>query len=239
MKKTLLIATILTFTVSGFSQTATEARQERRTQRTASNVVHTQRGIDDPAAHAILLDVRRNLKSFRNIKIDFTLLIDDRYDQTANSTEKGSILIRGDRYNLNFMGMNMISDGRTVWNFNKEINEVHINRADPKDMEMLNPLAMIDNYENNFRAKLIREEIQNGVSVAIIDLQPFETRSYHKVRIITDKTRKTIVRSEIHEKNGVTLTFRVDRMQTNVPAPDSEFRFDASKHPGVEVVDMR
>jgi outer membrane lipoprotein-sorting protein len=235
MKKTLLVTIIFCIIVDGFSQTGTQRRAERREQ----NKTFTQHGVDDPAAHAILNDVRRNLKSFRSLKIDFTLLTDNRNDRTANSTEKGTILIRGDRYNLSFMDLNMISDGKSVWSFNKETNEVHISTANPKDMEMLNPLAMIENYDKNFRAKLIREETENGVSVAIIDLLPFENRSYHKVRMVTNKANRTIVRSEVHEKSGMIMTFRIDRMQTNVSAPDSEFRFDASKHPGIEVVDMR
>jgi len=235
MKKYLIITTLVALCISSFSQTGTQRRAERREQ----NKTFTEHGVDDPAAHAILNDVRRNLKSFRSLKIDFTLLTDNRNDRAASSIEKGTILIRGDRYNLNFMDLNMISDGKSVWSFNKETNEVHISTANPKDMEMLNPLAMIENYDKNFRAKLIREEVENSAPVAIIDLQPFENRSFHKVRIITNKAKKTIVRSEVHEKSGITMTFRIDQMQTNVSAPDSEFRFDASKHPGIEIVDMR
>jgi len=235
MKKYLILTILVAITVNIFAQT----RQERREQRTGGGVVHTQRGVDDPAAHVILNEVRKNLKSFRNLRIEFTLITDNRNDRASNSTEKGTILVRGDSYNLNFMGLNMICDGKTVWNFNKETNEVYINRFNPKDMEMLNPLALIDTYDKNFRAKLIREETENNATVAIIDLQPFETRSFHKVRIITNKANNTIVRTEIHEKNGTIMTFRVDRMQTNVSAPDSEFRFDVSKHSGVEVIDMR
>jgi len=239
MKKLLFIATILTTTINGFPQTATEARQERREQRAGGGVVHTPRGVDDPAAHAILRDVRRNLKSFRSLNFEFTLMTVNIFDRSADHTVRGTILTRGDRYNLTFMGLNMISDGRTVWSFNSETNEVHISRADPRSVETLNPLALIETYEQNFRAKLIREDIENGVTVAVIDLQPFEARTFHKVRVVTNKANRTIVRTEIHEKGGTIMTFRVDRMQTNVPAPDSQFRFDASRHPGVEVVDMR
>jgi outer membrane lipoprotein-sorting protein len=137
------------------------------------------------------------------------------------------------------MEQTMISDGKTVWSFNQNAKEVQINKADPRDTETLNPLALIENYEKNYRAKLIREDRERGIDVVIIDLQPFEGRSFHKVRILTDKAKKTIVSFEVHEKSGIIMTFRVDKMQTNVFAPDSEFKFDASKHPGVEVIDMR
>jgi outer membrane lipoprotein-sorting protein len=232
MKKILFITLLIAFTSNVSSQ-------NQRRQRPEQNKNFTERGVDDPAAHAVLSDVRKNLKSFRSLKFDFTLLTENRNNQTANNIQKGTILIRGDKYNLNFMGMNSISDGKTVWNFNSETKEVHISQANPRDMDMLNPLALIETYDKNFRAKLIREDTERGVAVMIIDLIPFENRSFHKVRVLTDKAKKTIVSIEVHEKNSTTMTFRVDRMQTNVSAPDSEFRFDISKHPGVEIVDLR
>ena len=154
MKKILLITTLATLAISAVAQTSRQDRQ-REAQR---SVVATERGIDDPRAHAILNDVRKNLKSFRSLKIDFTFLSENRNERTSES-QKGTILIRGDRFNLDFMEQTMISDGKTSWGFNRNTNEVHINRANPKDTEMLNPLALIDNYEKNFRAKLIREDI--------------------------------------------------------------------------------
>ena len=234
MKKILTIIILTTLTICVVAQNPRQ-RPPRGSER---SVVSTERGIDDPRAHAILSDVRKHLKSFRSLKIEFTFLMENRNERTSES-QKGTILIRGNRYRMDFMGQTMISDGRTAWSFNREANEVVISTADPKDMETLNPLALLENYEKNFRAKLIREDRDRGVAVMIIDLQPFENRSFHKVRVITDKDKNTIVATEIHEKNGTTMTFRVDRMQTNVPAPDSEFRFDVSKHQGIEVIDMR
>jgi outer membrane lipoprotein-sorting protein len=233
MKKILFTTIFATLVVS------TVFAQRQRRQRPEQNKTFTERGVDDPAAHAVLGEVIKNLKSFRSLKFDFTLITENRNDRNGSNTQKGTILIKGDKYNLNFMEMNAISDGKTVWNFNTETKEVHINNADPRNMEMLNPLTLIETYDKNFRAKLIREDKERGVDVIIIDLIPFENRSFHKVRMLTDKAKKTIVSIEIHEKNNTTMTFRVDRMQTNVSAPDSEFRFDVSKHPGVEVVDLR
>ena len=235
MKKILLITTLVTIVFSVFANTNNPRREQRKEQKETRK---TERGIDDPKAHEILSAVRKQLKSYNSLKINFTYLLENKNEKIKDS-KKGTILIKGNKYNLNFMGQNAISDGKNVWNFNREAKEVQITEVDPKSTEMMNPIALIDNYEKNFRAKLIREDIDKGVPVMIIDLNPFENRNFHKVRIVIDKAKKTIVYSEIHDKNGTVITFRIDRMQTNVPAPDSEFRFDASKHPGVEIIDMR
>jgi outer membrane lipoprotein-sorting protein len=241
MKKILLITTLATLAISAVAQNPRrEQREQRREQRNnpTGGVVQTDRGVDDPKAHAILNNVRKQLKSSNSILINVTYLLVHKNENISDS-QKGTILSKGDKFNLDFMGQTSISDGKTVWNFNREAKEVHINIANPRDNEMLNPLAMIDNYEKNFRAKLIREDKERGVDVMIIDLLPFENRNFHKVRMVTDKAKNTIIYTEIHDKNGTVITFRVDRMQTNVSAPNSEFTFNASKHPGVEVIDMR
>ncbi|MCL2414474.1 MAG: outer membrane lipoprotein carrier protein LolA [Bacteroidales bacterium] len=234
MKKYLSLSILIVFTVSAFSQT----RLERREQRTGG-VVRTERGIDDPAAHAILNSVRRNLQSFRSLKFDFTLITENQMERTRNTIGNGTILMRGDSYNLNFLEMTTISDGRTIWNFNAETNEVYISQSNPNDLETMNPLVMINTYEDHFRSILIREELENNVLVAVIDLRPFEARNFHRVRVIANLENNTLVRTEIHDRDGTNLIFRMDRMQTNVPAPNSEFRFDVSRHPGVEIVDLR
>jgi len=222
------------FTVSASAQTRLERREQR-----AGGVVRTERGIDDPAAHAILNNVRRNFQSFRSLKFDFTLITENQMERERNTIGSGTMLMRGESYNMSFMEMTTISDGRTIWNFNAETNEVYISLSNPDDLETMNPLVMINTYEDHFRSILIREELENNVLVAVIDLRPFEARNFHRVRVIANLENNTLVRTEIHNKDGTTIIFRMDRMQTNVPAPNSEFRFDATRHPGIEVIDMR
>ncbi len=239
MKKFLIIAVLAGFTLGGFAQRNNPKQQQRREQRKAKReTVRTQKGADDPKAHNVLKALRNQLKSYTSIRIDFTYLLENKTEKIKDS-KKGDILIKGNKYNLNFMGQNSRSDGKNVWNYNKDAKEVQITEVNPDDSETMNPIALIDNYENSYRAKLIREDKEKGVPVMIVDLLPLENRNHHKVRIVSDKAKNTIVYSEIHDKSGSVYTFRVDKMQTNVPAPDGEFMFDAAKHPGVQVIDMR
>jgi len=233
--KILILLAALILSTDVFAQT----RLERREQRAGGEIIRTERGIDDPTAHAILDNVRRNLRSFRSLKFDFTLISENRMERTRNTVGSGTILMRGNSYDLNFLEMQTISDGRTVWNFNRETNEVYISTSNPNDLETMNPLVLINTYENHFRARFMREEVQNNMIVAIIDLLPFEARGFHRVRIVVNTADNTLVHTEIHDFDSGILTFRVDNMQTNVSAPNSAFRFDVSRHPGVEVVDMR
>lgn len=238
MKKILLIALLLSISISGFSQ-RNDLKQQRREQRKAKREIsRTSRGIDDPKAHQVLNAIRKQLKSYTGLKIDFTYLLENKAEKIKDS-KKGNIAIKGNKYSLNFMGQNSRSDGKNVWNYNKDAKEVQISEVNPEDADAMNPVAIIDNYEKNYRAKFIREDKNRGNPVLIVDLIPLENRNHHKVRIVSNKAKNTIVYSEIHDKNGSIFTFRVDKMQTNIALSDHEFSFDAANYPGVEVIDMR
>ncbi|MDR2907323.1 MAG: outer membrane lipoprotein carrier protein LolA [Bacteroidales bacterium] len=235
MKKILTIIILLTLTIS--SAISQNPRREQR--RAQKEIKKTERGgIDDPKAHKVLDAVRKQLKSYTSLKIDFSYLLENKQEKIKDQ-KKGTILLKNNKYNLTFMGQNSISDGKNVWSYNKESKEVQITEVDPQASEIMNPIALIDNYEKNFRAKLIREDKDKGIPVMIVDLNPLRNRNFHKVRIVSDKAKNTIVYSEIHDKNGTIITFRVDKMQPNAPAKDSDFSFDVAKFPGVEVIDMR
>jgi outer membrane lipoprotein-sorting protein len=43
----------------------------------------------------------------------------------------------------------------------------------------------------------------------------------------------------LFDKSGNTFTYKITKYQTDLPVTASEFTFDKSKFPGVEVNDMR
>ena len=73
----------------------------------------------------------------------------------------------------------------------------------------------------------------------IIDLTPKNGQSYYKIRIVVDKAKKEIIRTSIYEKDNTIYTYYFDTFTTNTALDDSNFKFNASKFPGVEVNDMR
>ena len=52
-------------------------------------------------------------------------------------------------------------------------------------------------------------------------------------------TETVLKQAEMIGKEGNNYLVRVNHLKTGVPAADSLFVFDASKHPGVEIIDMR
>jgi outer membrane lipoprotein carrier protein len=209
MKNLLLIATLFVFAISGFSQT-------------------------DKKATAILNEVSAKTKTFKTIKIEFTYAMDNAKEKIHDKF-KGSLLSKGDKYKLTAAGQDVISDGKTVWTYLKDANEVQINNVSDDDGSFT-PTKLLSGYDKDYKSKFIEEKGNDQV----IELYPLKKgKSFTKVRLTIDKTKKQVSRFEIFDRNGSTFSYIVDKFITDQAMADTMFTFNKAEHPGVEVNDMR
>lgn len=171
------------------------------------------------------------------MQIDYTYKV-ERDKQTLQSFT-GKAYIKGNCYYLTFDNQSFYCDGITMWNYQKETHEVSIFAYDESDDDLLNPARMLKSWGNDYTAKFIREEVQRGIALQIIDLTPKKVSSYYKIRIFVDKVRNEIVRIAIYEKDNTIYGYYFDKFVANRSIPDSYFQFDAKNFPDVEVNDMR
>jgi len=190
-------------------------------------------------AKAILDAVSLQTKSYTSIEIAFSYVMENK-TKKIKETKIGTASMKGDKFWLDFSGQQIMSDGKTVWTYIKDNNEVQINNNDPNDDQALNPAKLLTSYNKSFTPKFIKEETRGAVVYQIIDLTPLKARSYYKMRIEIDKAKKQIVNSIVYDKNGSTVyTYSVTKFVTNKPIPDSKFTFNTKDHPKVEVIDLR
>jgi outer membrane lipoprotein-sorting protein len=196
------------------------------------------RKYQDAESIAILKELQKKLTSYSTISIDFTFR-SEKHEKFVDEIT-GSTLIKGDKYVLKTEQQYIFCDGTNIWNYLPEQKEVTLSLYDMEDDEQLmNPLKMIQNYEKYYDSDFIREVVERGTLIQIIDLTPLKASSYYKVRLILDKNKKQLMRFTVYEKEGLQYTYVVNKFEVNQPLPDSRFSFDAAKYPGVEVIDIR
>jgi outer membrane lipoprotein-sorting protein len=192
----------------------------------------------DKKANDILNKLSAKMKTYINYKIEFVYTLENKTEKIKQS-KNGTAIIKGDKYSLNVSGQRIISDGKTVWTYIPDADEVQINNVNPTDDDALNPSKLLSTYDKNYKAKLIKELNQGGVMTQIVDLVPIKGKNYFKVRLTIDKVKLQIISTEIYNKNGSTYMYKVSKFLSNLKIADSEFIFKASDFPGVEVNDMR
>ena len=87
---------------------------------------------DDSKAKTILNDLSASLKSYGLIKIDFSSKMENKTNNT-NESKDGTIWLKGEKYRLEISGQTVICDGKTVWTYIKDANEVQINSVQPEE----------------------------------------------------------------------------------------------------------
>ncbi|MEL7589458.1 MAG: outer membrane lipoprotein carrier protein LolA [Prolixibacteraceae bacterium] len=216
MKKLLLSAVLIFAVLMGFSQ-------------------------QDQRAKSILEEVTKTTRSWQTIQATFDYIMDNK-EEGIHEENKGEILMKGSKYvlKLSELGLEIYCDGKAVWSFMKDANEVNITSIDDESSELMNPSKLFTIYEQGFNYEFVEETVSGGKSIYVIDLFP-ETKGtdYKKIRLHVDKKQMMVIRAEMSGAEGNDYIVRVNNLKTNVPADDRLFIFDVSKHPGVEKIDLR
>lgn len=192
----------------------------------------------DGGANEMLKKVSAKYQAYSSMQFHYTLKTTK--DGKTLSTTQGDFALKGNKYRTSFKDQTYFCDGTSIWNYQKSSNEVSVYEYDPSDDEnMMNPQIILKNWEKQFRAKYIRDEFNNNISTALIDLTPKTTQSYYRIRLYINKANNQILRIALYEKDNTTYTYHIEQFKTNVTLADNYFVFDKSKYPGVEVNDMR
>lgn len=220
MKHIILIITILSFSYISFSQVELGK---------------------DPEAKKILDAVSKKTKSYNSIRIKFDYTIENKQND-YKETHKGYAFLKGDSYKIFIPSIEIFSNGKTVWTYTKDSNEITISESSPEDESIFNPAKLFSIYEEGYKYLLIGEEKINKTSYSVIDLFPedVEESQYSKIRIKINKIKNEIYAIETYGKSGLNNFLTVKKTDYNIKVTESLFNFDKTKYPkDIEIVDMR
>jgi outer membrane lipoprotein carrier protein len=194
-------------------------------------------GFTQSKATQLLDEVSAKTKTYKTIKADFTYSMENKQAK-INESKTGVLLVSGDKYKLTAAGQMVICDGKTVWTYLKESNEVQVNNLENKD-DALTPSKLLTSYDKNYKATLIKDKDNTDPNAESIELVPNVQKNFTKAILTVDKIKKQVKGFQLFDKSGNIFTYKVTKFQTDVPTTPSDFTFESSKYPGVEVIDMR
>jgi outer membrane lipoprotein-sorting protein len=193
---------------------------------------------DVAKAKEILNKVSAKYKGYKTVKADFKYTLEIQA-QKFKEEQKGTLYLKGGKFRLDMGNQTVISDGKTMWTYLKESNEVQINNFDSKALG-INPAEIFTMYEKGFLYAYMGDQTVNGKSCYAIELTPTDKKqTYFKIKMYVDKKTNNIVQSKIMEKNGNIYTYDITTFTPNVELAETFFTFDKTKYPKVSVVDLR
>ena len=185
-------------------------------------------------AQKILDGASAKLKSSNGINASFSLTQQDKYNH-LQGTAKGILKIKGNKYYVKQDETQIFCNGIQTWNFDGQ-NEVTVTKVDNNDADDLSPQQLLSGFsKEDFRFELISA----STTTYQVQLTPVDKRkNFKQVLIFINKSSNIISKARITDKTDNTTEIVFSNINLNASIPDSQFSFDVSKHPGVEVINQ-
>lgn len=194
----------------------------------------------DPEAKEILDRVSEKTKEYTTIQADFELIIENRAEN-QKSNSKGVIKIKGQKYYMESMGSKVYFDGKTLWTFMDDINEVTISEPDESsDSFVENPSLIFEFYNRDFKYRLVGEVKMDAGWMYEIDLFPVNLEQpYSRFKVLIKRDTYELYMVKAIGKDGIDYTAFIRNAKYNQPLNDETFTFNPSKYKAIEIIDLR
>ena len=195
----------------------------------------------DPKAKVILDDVSKTTKAYKTITAEYSLIFTNK-EKKQTDKQSGKIQLKTTKFKLEIPGNTIVCDGKTVWTYNKDAQEVTIKNFEPNTEDGLDITNIFTLYEKGFKYKYDKEEKVNNVSLSVINLYPSnkpEKKKYHTIKLYVDKSKKQIKLIKLMMKDGSMQTYELKSITPNKEIPDSQFIFDTKGFKPEQIVDER
>lgn len=185
----------------------------------------------DKKAKDLLDQVTAKIKSYNNIAIDFKYTLNNS-KENINKESKGNLILEGNKYVLNFMGVTKIYDGKKSYTIIPEDEEITISSLNDNDSKSVTPAKMLTFFNNGYKfAWDILQDVK-GRKIQYIKLTPTNSKDPRKEILLgVDSQTKHIYNVIEMGKNGTRTTLTVNSFKTNQPLSKNQFTFVASKYP--------
>ncbi|SFZ94302.1 Outer membrane lipoprotein-sorting protein [Flaviramulus basaltis] len=178
----------------------------------------------------LLNEVSGKVKSYKNISIEFKYTLENISENIKQET-KGDVVMEGDKYKLNILGITRLFDGKKLYSISTEDEEVTVSSENDDENDAITPSKMLSFYEDGYMYKLDIEQNINGRKIQYVKLTPIDSNSEIKnILLGIDAQTKHIYNLIQVGKNGTKTTLTVNSFKTNTPLSKTLFTFDANKY---------
>lgn len=203
-----------------------------------SNPQYSNSETQDNKSTVILNKLSKTYKTYKSLKASFKIKINNKQTKTT-VTQSGVLYQKGKKFKVDISGQEISCDGKTIWTYLEDANEVQISKFDAKTME-INPSEIFTIYEKGFIHSYMGQKTVGKSTIDLVKLTPMDkNKSYFLVKLSVDKLASKIKEMSVHNKNGIVTTYTITRFEPNVNINDSYFRFNPKDKPGVIEIDLR
>ncbi len=181
------------------------------------------------SADGLLKSAGEKLNSAKSINASYRV-------SAEGQSIKGALTVAKNRFVIDSPQLKSWFDGKTQWTYSAEIGEVNITEPTDDELAQVNPFAILNTFRTKYKSQILKTDGNSQ----LIEMVPVNKKSTITKLLVTID-RRTLYPSKIviYTDGGSAVTIDVTSVSEGTFLPESQFRFDPKKFPGVEIVDLR
>ncbi len=183
-------------------------------------------------ANAIMKTASQKFKSHRSVESKYTITYTE--DGKKRSATGGIIMQKNKYVNL-IEGNKTWFNGKTMWTYVKENEEVNVTEPSGSDMLSNNPYFFINSYSQEYNASL------QSAAGSTYEVKLTPKKANEDVRYVILKLMKNsyqpVSLSVVMKKSQMDIV--LNSFKTGKAYKNSSFSFDKKKYPDAEIIDLR
>ena len=180
---------------------------------------------DNRIAEKILDKVSVFLSNPEGVRIDFT------------GSENGYLIMKGEKFYLNNQNIQSWYDGKTQWSYLTDNKEVNISSPTKEEIQAISPYHLLKRYKSDYTYIYIGQSKRKGKLVHEINLTS-KSDIINDIKLIISDDNKPVA-ILFYRNNKLMSEVNITSLQTDSKIDDKLFRFDKTKYPQVEIIDLR
>lgn len=186
-------------------------------------------------AKKLLDQVSEKMGAYTNMQLDFsTTLInkDAGIEEGDEPPINGKIALKGEKYNLEYLGNTFIFDGNKLFVINHDDREITITDGDlSEDDGFIYPSKLLTFYQEGYNYQMGQLELIDKKKIQFVELFPIDSNSeIIKVKLGIDLEFQHMYQLVQIGENGAITTLTINKLESNTSISDALFQFDQAKY---------
>lgn len=190
-------------------------------------------GLVQGQAQSAMSIIDKAASTFRKaggVKIGYTY-------QVGSENGSGQIQLKGRKFVNHLDGQTIWFDGKTMWTYVPDNEEVNVTTPTQKELAKMNPYAFLSLYKQGYTASMTGKSTKEYESVVLKATD--SKRSPKSIVVHVNKKNNRLQYARLTLSSGESLTVKVTSYAANQKWADSHFTFPKKSYPNVEVIDLR
>ncbi len=149
---------------------------------------------------------------------------------------QGNALMAGNAFTLNTPQIEVWFDGKTQWTLIKSSQEVSVTEPDAEEMMAANPFAILTSPGSFYTAR----RLSDSRGRARVELTPRDkTSGIEKIIVHIDTATSWPSAVVVDFADDRRIELMIDKITPSTKKSAGAFRYDASRYPAAEIIDLR